>query len=399
MIDLLITLQGADYGGALLRLVDEAFKVADEDGDGQATWKQLVENPKFRSGMFGNLVAENDEQRNQLIQIYDSDRDGAVDKEELPRFLTRNSGGGKSFSLRSSNQYRSSNRARSPTRTLIDSDHDGAITPDEMAAAPVVLLNRDADDDELVILSELKNSIDNLAAPPMMMSNRRRTNEPDTAIWLSNPAVDFSKRWGMVQFLLQELYSYGESIKPADWPMTPDLYREVDADHDGELRRTELPKLLEVAPHLVIEAIFDGESEQERGPRIKLRQLSSELAALKPAIRELPTRLSLQFPDVELEFFVNEDASLTNAAQAAKAQLMALDRDKNGYLEKTEVPEQLPGLDATFESFDTPMEMAKSMKRKSSPFWNSAVRCGTLPSTSTGCRPGRCFIHGSRHGR
>jgi Ca2+-binding EF-hand superfamily protein len=156
----------------------------------------------------------------------------------------------------------------------------------------------------------------------------------------------------MVQFLLQELYSYGESIKPADWPMTPDLYREVDGDQDEELRRTEFAKLLEVAPHVVIEALFDGVSEQERGPRIKLKQLSSELASLKPAIRELPTRLSLQFADVELEFFVNEDASLTNSEQAAKAQFMALDRDKNGYLEKTEVPGPVLGMDATFEAFD-----------------------------------------------
>jgi Ca2+-binding EF-hand superfamily protein len=352
VVDLMITLQGAGYETALQRLVEEAFKVANEGSDGPATWKKAVENPKFRSGQFGNLIAENEEQREQLVNLYDADRDGLVDREELPRFLTRNSGGGRSFSLRTSNEYRSSNRARSPTRLLLDADRDGAITVEEMGDAPASLLNRDADDDEIVVLAELKNSLDNLNAPAMMMSSRRRTNEPDTAVWLTNPAVDFSRRWGMVQFLLQELYSYGESVKPSDWPMTTELYQQVDADHDGEIKRDELAKLLEVAPHVVIEAIFDGASEKERGPRIKLRQLSSELLALKPTVRELPTRLSLQLPDVELEFFVNEDPSLSNAAEAAKQQFMALDRDKNGYLEKEEVPPQLPGLDATFESFD-----------------------------------------------
>ncbi len=356
VIDLVIMLQGAGYESALARLVDEALKVADEDGDGKATWKSAVENPKFRSGQFGNLVADTDEEREQLVRLYDSDRDGLVDREELPRFLTRNSGGGRSFSLRSSNEYRSSNRARSPTRLLLDADRDGvrdgAITTEQMDAAPATLLNRDADDDEVVVLAELKDSIDNMAAPATMISNRRRTNEPDTAVWLTNPSVDLSKRWGMVQFLLQELYSYGEKIRLADWPLTPELFRHVDADSDGTLVRTELAKLLDVPAHLVIEVMFDGATEQDRGPRIKLRQLSSELAALKPSVRELPTRLSLQLPDVELEFFVNEDPSLSNAAQAAKTQFMALDRDKNGYLEKSEVPEQLPGMDATFESFD-----------------------------------------------
>jgi Ca2+-binding EF-hand superfamily protein len=352
IVDLIIQLQGSGYENALASLVEQAFKVADEDGDGKATWKDVGENPKFRSGQFGNLVADTDEERQQLVRMYDTDRDGLVDRDELPRFLTRNFNGARSFTLRSSNEYRTSNRSRSHTRILLDKNHDGAITAEEMDAAPGMLLNRDADDDEVVGLAEIKNSIDDMAAPAMMMSTRRRTNEPDTAIWLTNPSIDLAKRWGVVQFLLQELYSYGEAISESDWPLTADLYRQLDANSDGSLQRTELNKLLDVPAHLFVEVQFDGKSEKERGPRIKLRQLSSELAVWKPSVKELPTRLSLQLPDVELEFFVNEDASLSNVEQAAKAQFMALDRDKNGYLEKTEVPEQTPGMDATFESFD-----------------------------------------------
>jgi Ca2+-binding EF-hand superfamily protein len=356
VIDLVIRLQGAGLEAALQRLVEQAFQVADEDGDGRATWKDAVENPRFRSGQLGNLVADSEEQREQLIRLYDSDRDGLLDREELPRFLTRSSGGGRSFAMRSSNEYRSSNRTRSPTRLLLDTDRegirDGAITPEQMDAAPAKLLNRDADDDEVVILAELKNSIDDLDAPTAMMSGRRRTNQPDTAIWLTNPSIDLARRWGLVQFLLEELYSFGGDLHADDWPLTPELFRQMDTNGDGTFQRSELAKLLEVPPHLVIEVSYNGASGQDRGPRIKLRHLSSELAVWKPSIRELPTRISLQLPDVELEFFVNEDASLTNTAQAAKAQFMALDRDKNGYLEKSEVPEQIPGTDATFESFD-----------------------------------------------
>lgn len=353
VIDVMLHFQGQNFDSALAHLADEAFRIADQEGDGKTTWEDLANNPRFRSGEFGNLVADTDEERKQLIRIYDVDNDGFVDREELPRFLTRNAGGGKSFSLRSSNEFRSSNRRRSPTRLLIDADRDGAITAEEMEAAPLKLLNRDTDDDEIVLLAELKDTTNDMMMPQTaMMSNRRRVTEPDTAVWLTDKSVDVNKRWGMVQFQLQELYSFGEPIAATDWPMTPELFRAIDTDSNGSVAKGEIAKLLDVPPHLVLDVSFDSADEEASGPRLKLLQVASELSALKPTVRELPSRISIQLPRIEVELFVNQDATLTNVAQSVKAQFTALDRNQNGYLEKDEVPEQIPGFEFSFEILD-----------------------------------------------
>lgn len=350
-VGVVISLQGATLDAALEQLVEAAFRAADEDGDGQATWKDVLENPKFQSGQFGNLMANDAEQRAQLVRLYDADRDGLVDRSELPRFLTRNSGGGRAFALQSSNEFRSSNRPRSATRLILDADRNGAIDAQEATESPGRLLHRDADNDEAILAGELKQNDDaDELAPRPAMSGRRRTDEPDTAVWLTNPGIDLQKRWGMVLFLLQELYSYGDPVRSTDWPLTPQLFTTLDTDQDGTLERSEVPQLAEQSPHLVIEVSFGG--DQPSGPRLKLRSMNSELASMKPVVRERPSRLSLELSDVELEFFVNEDPALTNAAQAAMTQFMALDRDQNGYLSKEEVPNPIPGTDATFESFD-----------------------------------------------
>jgi Ca2+-binding EF-hand superfamily protein len=353
VIDVILQLEGQNFEEALGRLADDAFKTADEDGDGKTTWEDLANNPRFRSGEFGNLVADTEEERRQLIRIYDADNDQMVDREELPRFLTRNAGGGKSFALRSSNEYRGTNRRRSATRLLIDDDRDGAITDEELAAAPTRLLNRDADNDEIVVLAEVKDTAVEMMQAPGMMGNRRRVTEPDTAVWLTDKSMDISKRWGMVQFQLQELYSFGEQIVPGDWPLTPELFKTLDEDADGELTKTEFPKLKSVTPHFVLELDFEAKEEKDRSPKLKLRQIASELMAMKPVVRELRSRISIQLPNTEVELFVNQDATLTNVAETVKAQFAAFDRNKNGYWEKDEVPEQIPGVGVSFAQLDS----------------------------------------------
>jgi Ca2+-binding EF-hand superfamily protein len=226
------------------------------------------------------------------------------------------------------------------------------IDADEMAAAAERLLSRDNDDDGVVLLAELKDTVDEMMPQAQMMSNRRRVAEPDTALWLTEKTVDVSKRWGMYQFQLQELYSFGGSIGLSDWPMTPDLFRLLDANADSELARAEIARIVDVPPHLVCEVEFDGSHADGNGPRVRLVKVAPEISQLNPAMREMPTRISIQLPTVTLELFVNEDPSLNNIASAAKAQFMALDREKVGYLESADTSANIPGLDTSYASLD-----------------------------------------------
>ncbi|MGE0757979.1 MAG: hypothetical protein AB7F89_12985 [Pirellulaceae bacterium] len=354
VVDVRVKFGGAPIGDALERLVDEAWHTADDDGDGIATWIDVANDPRFTSGQYGNLAASTDEERNQLIRIYDADRDGLVDREELPRFLTRNAGGGRSFSLRSSNEFRGTNRRRSLVRLLLDQDHDGAADRDEMQAATQLLAGRDGDDDEVLVLGELRDTpaLDMLT-PPATMSNRRRITEPDTAIWLSASDEDLSIRWAMVQFQMQELYSYGDPVTESDWPQSQALFQTLDTNRDNQLDKAEYAGLQNAEAAVAIDVEFDREDAQDPRPQLTLTHVSNDLRARQPRIEESPARTAIQLPSVEVEFWVNEDPSLTRIVETAQAQFQTFDRDRNGYLDMNELPmPAAAGLDVSFAALD-----------------------------------------------
>jgi Ca2+-binding EF-hand superfamily protein len=63
-------------------------------------------------------------------------------------------------------------------------------------------------------------------------------------------------------------------------------------------------------------------------------------------------RCSIELPAAEVEFFVNEDPSLTRTQQASEQQFKMLDSDQNGYLDEKEVPDNVPGALAPFAAVD-----------------------------------------------
>jgi hypothetical protein len=346
VIDVVLVINGDSYESALAELVDTALDAADEDGDGQALWEEVADSPRFRYGQFGNLVIEEDDQKQQLINMYDRNGNDLVDREELPRFLTRNSGGARAFSMRNSNEFRTNNRSRSPVRLLLDDDRDGAITPTEMAAAPSRLARQDADDDGILTVTEMSPEND-----PMMMrmSSRRRTTEPDTSVLINDQT-----RWGYVEFAIQELYSYGDLIGAADWPRTPGLFQVLDADKSERIEQGELKELAAVEPHLTLQVRFGTDDDGKPAPpAVELIAISSELEKQVSATHTHSNRISLTLPQSEVEFFVNEDAALTRVQEVAENQFRLLDTDQNGYLDEEEVPNQLPGYNVPFAGLDT----------------------------------------------
>jgi len=346
IVDVIITLDGDAHSSALEELVDEAYAAADTDGDGERTWEEVANSPRFMYGQFGNLPVNDDAQKRQLITMYDRNQDGLVDRGELPRFVTRNIGRARSFSLRSSNEFRTANRAQSPFRLLLDADHNGAITPAEMAAAPARLLSRDADDDQIITLADFKGDGQ---AMPGQMSSRRRTSEPDTAILINDRT-----KWAYASFALQELYAFGDVVRGRDWPLTPELFATLDTDGDDLLDRQEVEQLATVKPHLRLRARFGVKDAEDAVPvtSLELDFVDPSIEAAVTAIRRHQRRVSLELSRVEIEFFVNEDPALGNYEQVAQNQFNALDADGNGYLQEDEVPNQVPGFDVPFAGVD-----------------------------------------------
>jgi len=346
VIDVVLRIDDQPYTNALEQLVDRVVQDLRGDGTGQATWTEMIDSPKFAYGQFGNLTPEDADQKTRLIEMYDTNRNSLVDRDELPRFLTRNVGGSRPFSLRSSNEFRGDNRTRSPVRLLLDADHNGAITTEEMQSAASRMFERDADDDEILVLADFKDSVEQMQPE---LSNRRRVNAPDTAILIGERT-----RWGYVSYALQETYAYGESVTADDIPLTSELVELLDENKNTLIDKNEVQKLSEVPPHLVLEVAYFNANDagQSTTPNIRILSASESLSSALDTARQHPTRLSFDLPGADVEFFVNEDPSLANVSQVIGAQLSMLDADNNGYLDADEYSGQVLGFSIPFEALD-----------------------------------------------
>ncbi len=345
VVDVAIMIDGDLHSTALAELVDAAYAAADTDGDGVRTWEEVADSPAFMYGQFGNLPITEDSQKDQLVSMYDRNRDGLVNREEVPRFVTRNVGRSRSFSLQSSNEFRRAGRAQSPLRRLLDADRNGAITSAEMEAAPGRLLRYDADDDQVITLADFK---DDAQTTPGSMSNRRNTREPETAI-----LVNERTNWKAATYILEELYSYRDPVRASDWPLTPDLFSILDLNGDEQLDHDEVAQLATVPPHLRLRAQFGAAGDRgNRLTALTLETVAAEVESKVKSIRTHDRRVSIELTEVEVQFFVNEDPALGNVQQVAQAQFNTLDTDANGYLDEAEVPNQLPGFNVPFNGVD-----------------------------------------------
>src|SRR6185436_14777353 len=163
--------------------------------------------------------------------------------------LTRNAGGSRPFSIRGTFDYRDLNRRSAATWRAIDADDDGVLSSAEQAAAPARLASRDTNDDEILLPSELDLRMQ--LPDPEMTSSQRRRRGPDAARLLG-PHAD----WGAVQLALEQAYGGSRYLRPDSFPLTPELFTQLDRNGDGRVRREEFTGLNDVPPHLVVAVEF-----------------------------------------------------------------------------------------------------------------------------------------------
>jgi Ca2+-binding EF-hand superfamily protein len=362
IIDFVLTIDGRPHTEALSRLVEEVLKIADTDGDGRTMWKELCASERIKYGQFGNLPIDGDNSEKQTIERYDIARDGVVDRSELPRFLTRNAGGSRPFSIRGTFDHRGSNRNRVATWQMIDTDGDGRIDASERKAAPARLATKDDDDDEIVSAAELNPRVQAPEAEATMTDRRRRG--PDAARLLGEHAD-----WISVQRTVEQEYAGGGTLKADNLEFSPELFRRLDANHDGRIGRDEFKRLNDIPADVVVEVAFGSggmpalDEEQPRSTAAKGKNRSAEHPLkLRYAVFDLPARgklflkqlnrLPLVFDSLSLTFATNDTVATADFAAQAKQALDMFDQNKDGYLERNEVPESLQGQLSRFEALD-----------------------------------------------
>ncbi|MEX2175227.1 MAG: hypothetical protein WD872_12765 [Pirellulaceae bacterium] len=383
LIEFQLSIDGRPHTAAMDGLVEEVLKLADFDADGRPTWQEVVASKRFKYGQFGNLPIAGENEYKQIIERYDTDRDGAVDAGELPRFLTRNAGSSRAFSVRGTADARYTSRHNSPLWKLLDEDEDGALSSAELGQAPLQVLSRDTDDDEIVQPGDLNPR----AALNPAMNNQRRRRGPTLVVRLGENAD-----WDSIRLQLERDYGGNRYLQADAFPLTPELFQHLDADGDGKLLKAEYSALNEASPHLVIAASFGRLREGEAPAELQIREgeaRESEAPAEPPPAATLrlvsiaeglasdtspvvsPNRLTLHVAGVALTFYVNDTVAGGDFEAQAQQTLTMLDADKNGYLEKTEVPEsgatqlgQFEAVDADEDGKAFPAEIAAFLKQQ-----------------------------------
>lgn len=332
-VDVLLWIDDKPYDHALEELVDHVLALADANKDGKATWDELADQPELRSGQFGNLSFEDPRQRRQNIDRYDTNRNGWVDRAEVPRMVSRSSARTEAFSVRRTSYAVNRSRTDSPLRQLLDENGNGVIDSGEITSATDRLRSRDLDDDEIVTPMELMTASGNSMDDMTRRGDRRRFFGGQGMFTL-----DDNTSWNDLQYAMQENYERGGQLQLGKFPQE-NLLHKIDADADGVLRNDELRKLASLPPEYELTLRFGGEAKRQ--PWIYMAPCGRSTA--KPVVKS--NEVALNLGSDWLVFRTRDNASSDSARLQAESLLQTYDGNQDGYLEDEELPDEGTNID------------------------------------------------------
>jgi Ca2+-binding EF-hand superfamily protein len=343
VVELRMTIDGEPFRAARDELIDDALKLADRDGDGQATWSEIMSDSK-RVFMQRYDLSMNNVGRKEFLKTYDTNQNGLIDRDEARRIVARAKSAGAAFSLESSSEYRQSNQRQSIVRTMLDVNEDDVLDEAELNAASERLLSRDANDDHILLWSELDDSL--AGDEQAMMANQSAYLKQPAALRLGDQAD-----WDGIAYLLADLYVGGGRPPEEAFSLAPSLAAALDENGDGELTYEEIHRLNAVEPQIVLAANFGKPGDKVAG--VSLVSLSPELGAADRLVQHTSHGVVLSLGGYRLQIVLDDRAPANSGEPPPEEQLAALDKDKNGYVDKEEAAELAPDVKRMFDEVDT----------------------------------------------
>ncbi len=335
IVEATVTVDGKPFRHLREKLVDEMLVNADVDKDGKATWEEAVKSPRFT---FGRFSAPNQQAIQNYIKTFDTNKDTLVDAPEARKFLAQYSGGpaftvtrgygySRAVAFQANGRLYQSGNVRADVKGLLDSDKDGVLSAEEIAAAGERLKSRDADDNDLLYANEIAGSAQQ-GGRNVQVIRRGTATYQQTGILLG-PAVQAS---AVFSALRQKYKNKDNKVTADSFGTLPGLFKQLDENKDGQLQQNEVLELNKVKPHIQI-AVNLGKNEDAK---------PISLVSLDPSVEksgEVKDRtISLKRPGLNLGLAVPQSRNVNyNFATTAERYMQRYDKDNNKYLDEKEM--------------------------------------------------------------
>jgi Ca2+-binding EF-hand superfamily protein len=382
LIRLHLLIGGKPYLAAWNEFIDSVFASADKNKDGVLDRDEVERLPPPQvlfSGAGPRYVVANGGNGvpTPSLALLDTNKDGKVSKEELAAYYRKNGGSPFQFNIGQSQQQMMINglfvdvdiNGRQPNGQsladqlndalfkLLDTNKDGKLSKEELAAAPQILARLDTDDDEMITTEEILPNTQNpydgfVVAQPGMMNQAPPQGEPFFMI------VPGESTTGLARQLLTRYAAKGKQaskkLTRKDLDLDEATFNRLDVDGDGELDSEELARFGQRPADLEMTVRLGKRDEKE--PRLELAKRDGSAPAVG-GVRSLSTgELVLELGNVRLQFANESRGRAVPSAEALreryKAQFRAADTDGNGYLDMKEA-QASPFFRDTFKLMDT----------------------------------------------
>lgn len=346
LVELSLTIDEQPFRQATEKYLTALLADADTDKNGQVTWDEVKRSRTLPGAALLDAAA------------YDQNKNGVVDPAEARRAFAQVSGS--SFVVQG--QAFLGGPDGSQLLELLDSDGDGGLSDEEIDAAALKLRSRDADDNDIVTPQEIVGYSDNT-----FQGNARTMAAVETIL-----PVAADTNFELLHATVLARYGRQKKLSPEAFKLTRAWAKRLDTNGDGELSAAEFTALRTVTAPLILDVAL--------GTRTRLRDtvrvagIDDELKRIARIDRGADGKLILDLLSIQIEVLApNPKPTPRTFAGQAMSYLANLDRDKNQYLEMSELP---PMLASQFNAWDLDgdgkvfgKELQTALERADAPNW------------------------------